>query len=225
MNSARTKRPVSGRRTRRPLTGLLAVVSTILLVAGIALVAQQVLEQAEAPKDLDGNAVHLDPADTPAAGVTQRMEVRDGTVGSGDELSISSVGLDVPLGSLLAVDGEITPPGFTQAYWVRNLGVGLADATKGTVYVVMHSVRAGNAPGNAVIDVGTGKVTVADGSYITVGPRIYHVTESFTVLKGDLASREDLWKDSPGRLVLITCLQREDGHSLRNAVIIADLDT
>ncbi|MGP9694269.1 class F sortase [Brachybacterium sp. AOP25-B2-12] len=219
-----TRHAARPRRSGRALTIVLAVLSVLAVVAGAVMLTHQAVETSEAPKDLDGNAVQLEPADVPPPEVADRMEVQDAPAQGGPRLAIPSASLDVPLGSLLAVDGEITPPGFTQAYAVRNLGVGTEHAADGTVYVVMHSVQHGNAPGNAVIDVDTGAVSVADGAKIQVGDLHYTVTGSLTVGKGELASRADLWSDDPGRLVLITCLQRTEGRSLDNAVIIAQLD-
>lgn len=219
-----TRRAPRPRRPRRALTIVLAVLSVLAVVAGAVILTHQAVETAEAPKDLNGNAVQLEPADVPPPEVEARMEVQEAPAQGGPRLAIPSASLDVPLASLLAVDGEITPPGFTQAYGVRNLGVDAEHAADGTLYVVMHSVRHGNAPGNAVIDVDTGAVSVPDGAAIQVGDLHYTVTGSLTIGKDELASRSELWTDDPGRLVLITCLQRTEGRSVDNAVIIAQLD-
>lgn len=138
-------------------------------------------------------------------------------------LRVPSVGLDVRVDQMSAVRGVITPPGFQRAYWVRNRGVPVSQADQGTVFLVTHSVRHGKAPGNYVINVKAGRSSVAKGAAIQYGGRTYTVAKSLNIEKGQLASTSEVWENSPGRLVLITCLQRTRGTSLDNVVIIADL--
>jgi hypothetical protein len=132
-----------------------------------------------------------------------------------------SVGLDVPLGSLDVVDNELEPPGFTSAYWVRNLGVSPTDSANGTVFVVMHSLRnGGEGPGNALIDVDDGKARIASGASIVVDDVEYHVVSSETVDKSQISGDQSVWADAPGRLVVITCLQRPDGAPSTDNMVI-----
>ncbi|HEX4401972.1 MAG TPA: hypothetical protein VHZ98_11635 [Galbitalea sp.] len=95
---------------------------------------------------------------------------------TGVTLNVPSVGLDVPLGALNAVDGEITPPGFTSAYWVRNLAVPASGGAARTVFVVMHSLRGGVAPGNYLTNVQTQTskaiVKVAGIDYTVTGSQL-----------------------------------------------------
>jgi hypothetical protein len=133
------------------------------------------------------------------------------------------VGLDVPLGSLDVVDHVIEPAGFTSAYWVRNLGVAPTDPASGTVFVVMHSLRGGgSAPGNALIDVGNGRARVQSGADLRVDGVDYRVVRTETVGKDDISHDSTIWANTPGRLVVITCLQRPDGRpSTENMVVEA----
>lgn len=212
------------RRTRRGVASwLLPLLGVLALVLGGGLLLQDRLVTAEAPRDLDGDPVRLEEQDTPAPEIVEAMDVDPGTA-EGDHLRVDAAGLDVPIGTLSAVDGEITPPGFTEAYYVRNLGVDPDAATEGTLYLVTHSVQGGNAPGNALIDVGAGSATVAAGDVIEVGDLTYRVDGSLPVDKDQLASTTDLWTEEPGRLVLITCLQRTEGRSVQNVVITATLE-
>ncbi|MDR1851927.1 MAG: class F sortase [Propionibacteriaceae bacterium] len=146
---------------------------------------------------------------------------------------VPSVGLDVPLGSINAVDGRMNPPGFKSAYSVRNMGVPPERAEEGTLYVVAHSLRtegatAGQnnhlAPGSYLIDVPNQRAAVAVGDEILVDAHRYWVTGSRTVLKTALRKETDIWTSTPGRLVFITCLQNGKGTpSTMNLIILAEL--
>lgn len=137
-------------------------------------------------------------------------------------LSVPSVDLDVRVGRLSAVGGVVTPPGFTRAYLIRNIGEPLEHNDWGTTYVAMHSVRAGTAPGNRLINVSAGTSRVAVGSKVTLGSNTYRVTGSEQISKGELPTHEKVWRNEPDRLVMITCLQRTSGRSLQNVVIYAE---
>jgi hypothetical protein len=133
-----------------------------------------------------------------------------------------SVHLDVPLGSLDAVDGVVTPPGFTSAYLIRNYGVTPDQAGHGAVYVVMHSLRNGAvSPGNALIDVQAKRAKISKGATITADDVTYTVTGAESVSKSALPS-SNIWTAGRNELVVITCLQRpQGGPSVDNIVITA----
>ena len=125
------------------------------------------------------------------------------------------------------VDDVLQPPGFTSAYWVRNLGVSPVDAAKGTVFVVMHSLRGGGVgPGNALIDVDRGRARIQSGADIAVAGVPYRVDRTEVLDKTAIGGDVDVWANTPGRLVVITCLQRPDGRpSTENMVIEATRTT
>jgi hypothetical protein len=188
----------------------------MIVISAIALIPHGSPENA-APvtSDLAGNAVQFDgPLPNPSASATPS--------GTG-RFQSPSVGLDVPLGSLDVVDDEIEPPGFTSAYWVRNLGVAPAESSTGTVFIAMHSLRnGGEAPGNALIDVGSGSARISTGATIVVDDVDYRVTGTETVDKTKISHDQSIWANTPGRLVVITCLQRPDGApSTENMVVEA----
>lgn len=128
----------------------------------------------------------------------------------------------MPLGALNAVDGEVSPPGFTSAYLIRDIGVTPDRAGLGTVYVVMHSLRDGGiGPGNALIDVDRKRARIPEGAHIIVAGVDYIVTGSQALSKSELPD-SDIWKAGANHLVVITCLQRpEGGPSTENVVIVA----
>ncbi|MFT4010042.1 MAG: class F sortase [Nocardioidaceae bacterium] len=171
---------------------------------------------------MNGASVRLDPGSLPDARVRARMKMVDDT---GERFVVPSVGLNVPLGALTMVGSTITPPGVTSAYWVRNLGVAPAAAANGSVYVTMHSIHgAGEGPGDYLIDVSTGTAAVKPGARVQVAGKHYRVTGSTTIARSDLSSVHWVWRNVPGRLVVITCLQRPDAElAVKNVIIVAKL--
>ncbi|RIJ53684.1 class F sortase, partial [Clavibacter phaseoli] len=154
----------------------------------------------------------------PAAGADGAITAVDSGLG---RFRAPSVGLDVPLGAVDVVGGVVDPPGFSSAYRVRDLGVAPEDAATGTVFVVMHSVRGGGTgPGDLLIDDRAGSASVAPGAVIEVAGVDYAVGSSRAVPKGQLPDDAEVWADTPGRLVVITCLQRPDGSPSRDDMVI-----
>ncbi|KFI82291.1 class F sortase [Bifidobacterium psychraerophilum] len=210
------------RRNQKLLPALLLVVSIAVCVIGVYIFWSRMDYNDEQPKDMEGNAVSIEDGDLPHGSELKSMKV---TEDNGTRLVVPSVGLNVGIGALSEVAGQITPPGFTNAYIVRNRGAGeLSKANQQTLFVVTHSVNWGKAPGNYLIDVSDGKPAVHIGAQIEIGALKYKVTETETVLKEDLGSTSSVWENTPGRLVLITCLQREQGRSLKNVVIMAQME-
>lgn len=225
-----------GQRPTIPVVLLGAASAALLTVAGIAGIAS--FQSSSAPSEnsasaaqtMDGKTVEQDPvvmpssppAPTPPATAIPVPASTPAPL-TGERFSVPAVGLEVPLRPLSAKDGQITPRGFTSAYWITNMGVPLSQGAEGTVFVVMHSVRGGGvAPGNYLTDIRTGTSAVPDGSTIDVGGASYRVTGWRTILKGGLATDADVWANVPGRLVVITCLEHPDGSpSTDNMVITA----
>ncbi|HEU0256929.1 MAG TPA: class F sortase [Microbacteriaceae bacterium] len=141
-------------------------------------------------------------------------------------LVVPSVGLSVPLGTMRETDGEITPPGFTSAYQIDNLGVTPSNGRDGTVFVAMHSLRGGAiGPGNYLTDVAKGVAKVAIGALVEVDGVDYRITGWARVKKADLPYLPFVWNDTPNRLVMITCLELPSGApSVDNMVLTAERD-
>lgn len=218
-------RAATGRRTRRRRQWVVLVLSVLLTVLSAGTLTALLLTAPQSADavvltDLDGTLVDPDPGSVPSEEELGRMDLVDDT---GDRFQAPSVGLDVPLGAMSEVGGMIRPPGFQSAYLIRNRGVALADAAEGTVYVALHSVQDGRAPGNYLIDTARARATVAAGDEILVGEHTYRVEETRSVAKTALPTEADLWVDVPGRLVVVTCLQRAEGRSVDNVVIVARL--
>ncbi|MFE4951918.1 class F sortase [Leifsonia sp. NPDC056665] len=180
------------------------------------------LSQQSYPKDMRGNPVILPPPSTAVQEKTNAVShVKAMT------LRVPSAGLTVPLGELNDVDGVIDPPGFASAYLVRNYGANLTNAAKGTVFAVMHSCRGGAVcPGNYLINVNSGTAAVAPGADIYLGTLHYRVIGSEKVYKPNVHLETNIWANTPGRLVLLTCLQvPNQTASIDNMVITAQLVT
>ncbi|MBT1634631.1 class F sortase [Clavibacter michiganensis] len=202
---------------RRALTAVAVVAASAAVVVG-TLSAVGALPAADAPRDLAGAPVQADvPVPSADADGSAQPAVDSGL----GRLRAPSVGLDVPLGAVDVVGGVVDPPGFTSAYRVRDLGVAPEDAAAGTVFVVMHSVRGGGmGPGDLLIDDRAGSARIAPGAVIEVAGVDYAVGSSRTVAKGALPDDAAVWADTPGRLVVITCLQRADGTPSRDDMVI-----
>jgi len=220
--------PVRRSKRRTATAALLAAVAVACALA--ALIAAGVIKvpgpfggpSAPVATDLNGKPAQLEEGEGLSA--AQREQQKATAAGLG-RLQVPSVGLDVPLGQVNAVGGVLVPPGFTSAYQVRNLGVPLSRADSGTVYVVMHSLRNGGVgPGNYLFDVSSGASRVHVGDEVTAGDHRYRVDGTQKVLKSALSRDRDIWTAAPGRLTLITCLQRPTGGpSVDNFIVTAQL--
>lgn len=166
----------------------------------------------------EGNAdIKLEEPPNKADVEDMQIEALDG------DFQVPSVGLDTGLETMTEVNGAINPPGLHNGYVVRNHGTP-DHPERGTTYVAIHSVQGAQLPGNTLIDVDAGKAAVEEGESITLQDRDYTVTDSYTVSKTDISGDDRVWADEPGRLVILTCLQRASGRSADNVVIEAVAD-
>jgi hypothetical protein len=173
--------------------------------------------------DLHGRPVVPDEGVAVPAHVAKQMNA---VADAGARFRVPAVGLDVPLGELSMAGGTITPPAFTSAYAVRNLGAGPSRPKTGTVFVAMHSLRGGGVgPGNYLIDAREQRAAVGPGAVIEVGPTTYRVTGSELVDRAGISEDAGVWADRPGRLVVLTCMQSASGDRppTQNLVIFAEL--
>lgn len=216
---AASRQPGTHRRRRAgAFWPVVLAVGALAIATGVVGVVNSLPAGGGEMHDLRGRSVTLDPGEAPIPAAESQA-----TADTGERLVVPSVGLDVPVGALNAVAGQITPPGFTSAYWVRNLGVPVSASSEGTVFVVMHSLRGGAVgPGNYLTDVVHQRSKVADGAAVTIAGSRFTVTGSTLVSKSQIASAADVWADTPNRLLLITCLENADGSpSTENLVITA----
>lgn len=140
-------------------------------------------------------------------------------------LTVPALGLRTDVGEISPVGGVIDPPAFDRAYRIAPYG---APGSDNTTYIAGHSWDSGDAVFNPLLDVGTQEATLAVGDAVEVAQDgetfSYRVSDVQRYPKGSLADVEEVWRKVPGRLVLITCFQRNDGARSRdNLVVTAEL--
>lgn len=214
--SAAPPEPV--RRRLRSAHIALIVLSAIIVISVCVLLALNHRQSTEGAQDLNGNVVQLDP------GIALDPDA-DAVPDIGERFIVPTLGADFALGEISEVDGQLTPPGFTSVYIVRNRGVLPADAALGTTYAITHSLRhGGRAPGNSLFNQADGNSRLIQDDEVDVAGNRYQVVSTETIDKRDLPGRADIWNNTPGRLVVITCLQnKENAVSDQNFVIVAQL--
>lgn len=192
-----------------------AVVIIALICSGAWMLSQGLTDE----QNTAGSQADVQLEEPPSETDVEEMQIEalDG------EFQIPSVGLDTGLETMSEVNGAINPPGLRNGYVVRNHGTP-DHPERGTTYVAIHSVQGAEMPGNTLIDVDAGEPTVEKGESITLQDRDYTVTDSYTVPKTDISGDDHVWADEPGRLVILTCLQRSSGRSVDNVVIEAIAD-
>ncbi|WP_051142770.1 class F sortase [Gryllotalpicola ginsengisoli] len=204
-------------RSETLITTAALLVALALVVTGVAGVIRT--QHDHTLKDLAGNTVTFDPGTIPAP--EQQHKMSPTPAQPGDRLIVSAVGLDVPLGSLSAVDNEIEPPTFTSAYWIRNLGTTPSTPAAGTVFIAMHSLRNGGiGPGNYLYDTATGHARVKPGQTATVNGINYTITGTTTIAKPLISADTGIWANTPNRLVMITCLELPNGAPSQDNFIV-----
>lgn len=141
----------------------------------------------------------------------------------GKRFKAPSVGLDVQLGAMNEVNGLVKPTNFTNAFTIRNRGIGenLKKAKNGTLYIAMHATDVGSiAPGNFLVDNNTRSNRLKEGDTVEVGKLKYKITEYKREGKSLIAQDKELWNGkTKNRIVILTCFP----NSMDNAVFIGEL--
>lgn len=141
----------------------------------------------------------------------------------GKRFKAPSVGLDVQLGAMSEVDGLVRPTNFTNAFTIRNRGIGenLKKAKNGTLYIAMHATDVGSiAPGNFLVDNTNRTNRLKEGDTVEVGKLKYKITEYKREGKNLIAQDKELWDGKvKNRIVILTCFP----NSADNAVFIGEL--
>lgn len=159
------------------------------------------------------------PTTSPAARLDVGVPVR---------VRVDAVGLDAEVLPTAAVRGAFDPPSLTEAYWIEAFGAPGA-ASDNTVYLLGHSWDNGDAVFNALFDraTQTSKVEPRDTIVVTTdaGDVTYEVERVERIPREELAQdSNEVWDVVPGRLLLVTCFQNNDGgDAFDNFVVFADL--
>jgi sortase (surface protein transpeptidase) len=141
-------------------------------------------------------------------------------------IQVPAVGLDAAVVPITPAGGELDPPRLDRAYWIESYGSPGPDATN-TVYLAGHSVDRGTAVFDPLFDQERQTALVKSGDEVTIttdaGAVTYVVDETQRYPKSELANEAEVWRIVPGRLVLITCFQRNGGgRSTDNLVVYAN---
>jgi hypothetical protein len=209
-------------------------VAAVLAVAGIVVTGVGVLDGPTGRHALGGSLTLLD--DEPVAAADAPAVEAAAATGpaitpppsSPVHLVIPGVDLDLPLLAHTPRGGVINPPTLTAGYWIEQYGapVGSADQATNTLYIAAHSAGRGKYGFDPILD------TDHEGSALVQGDALEVVTPQGTVVytvertqrygKDELPGASEVWEAVPGRLILITCFQRSDGHpSTENLVVFA----
>ncbi len=140
-------------------------------------------------------------------------------------VQVPAVGLDAAVVPITPAGGELDPPRLDRAYWIESYGSPGPDATN-TVYLAGHSIDRGAAVFDPLFDQERQTALVKSGDEVTIttdaGAVTYVVDETQRYPKSELANEAEVWRIVPGRLVLITCFQRNGGgQSTDNLVVYA----
>ncbi|SDZ45241.1 class F sortase [Herbiconiux ginsengi] len=197
------------------LTGAPAVMSLVQTVpAPVDVVAAAVAEDAAAEQ----LAEQENGGTVPAAVPGQPLNIR-----------IPAVDLDAAIRSMSVPDDrQLDPPGPSRAYWLSDYGAAGPDS-ENTTYLAGHTYRDGSAVFNPLLDVPQSAGAVHDGDAVIIttpeGDYSYTVTATALYDKTSVGEQAELWKQVPGRLVIVTCFQYNGGtSSSQNFVVYAQLD-
>ncbi len=162
------------------------------------------------------------PAGTPEPPTQGMVQVAAPT-----RVEVPSVGLAVDVLPITPDGGALDPPTLDEAYWIETYGAP-GTASDNTVYLAGHSYDSGSAAFNPLFDKDAQVALVEAGDEVLVSTRSgrlrYTVESTERLPKDELAGVEEVWKIVPGRLVLITCFQRNDGGASQdNLVVYASL--
>lgn len=206
-----------------------ALVGALLLVVGLG--GERREAAAARPTAERTAAAAASGAPDPVAAQETRSSTPEArwTPASDTRLVVPSVGIDLPLLGMTPDGGTIDPPLLTAGYWIEPYGapVGAAGDAGNTLYVAAHSAGHGSDGFDPLIAEGGEGSTLAAGDVVEVrtpsGTVNYAVTSTHRYAKDDLPGATEIWEVSPGRLVLITCFQEDDGReATENLVVVAE---
>lgn len=139
-------------------------------------------------------------------------------------IAIPAIGYRAAVGQMTTdANGDVNPPTLQDTYRITNRGVAPGTKATNTVYLACHSYSRGFAPCNLVF------ALAKPGQHVLLstaaGPLDYVIqTTRLYAKNGEFKSSSEVRAVVPGRLVLVTCFQENDGSaSTRNFVVFAQL--
>lgn len=139
-------------------------------------------------------------------------------------VSVPAVGLSVNVGQMSVPAGAaVDPPTMGSAYWLSNYGQ--AGASTRTAYIAGHTCRgACSAAFSPFLNITNSTYRVHKGDKVIVttpsATYDYTVTDVELYQKTTIKSESELWKNIPGRLVLVTCFQYYGGTSSQQNLVV-----
>lgn len=212
--SDKNKPKIITRRNFFTLAGLTSITAGGLFIYSYT---QEQSEIESAPKDMAGNSITLDIPLTDDEIDQMNIEPL-----SHVSVVIEELGLDSLLSTMNSVNGVINPPDATRSFLLKDYGTSLDNPEKGTLYVVAHSLKSGVAPGNYLFDWNNDKILVEKGNIIKISELQYKVSSVELSEKTSIGDHKTIWNNTPETLVFITCLQRQEGRSIQNLIVVAD---
>lgn len=226
------------------LIALLAVAMVCLLVLGwaaattsaprtaAALPPVMSVPETDSTTTAEGPAAVVPPSKAPLAAQRPQQNTpepaRPTVPGQPTRVRLERLGLDASiLPAARPADGVFNPPGVSYAYWMEDYGTA-GPRAQNTNYVVAHSSGNGFAVFNPLLDMPSesGAATAGDEIKVTTeqGTYQYAVTSTAIYEQNNVSQEAELWKNEPGRLVLITCFQNSETlFSGKNYVVYAEL--
>jgi hypothetical protein len=163
----------------------------------------------------------LQPTPTPSTSSVAPTGVRAGAEPL--RIRVPSVGVDAPIKPIAFENHEINPPTVDDVYWINAYGSPGVDADN-TVYLVGHSWDNGDAVFNALFDKASQSARVQPGAEIDVitadGTVRYRVDYTVRYPRNELADKGEVWTIVPGRLILITCFQQNNGLDAKDNFVV-----
>ena len=138
-------------------------------------------------------------------------------------ISIAEIGYEADVSQMTTDNGVVDPPTKELTYRVTDRGSQPGEDANNTVYMACHSATRSFAPCNTVYKEAAVGQTI---SLTTEAGQLTYRIESIETLSkdGEFENSEKVRSKVPGRLVLVTCLQRGIGRSsAENFVVFAQL--
>ena len=217
-----------GQVPRRRWLAIALVVAVVL--AGVAVLA---LRDDERPEAVDRAPSQTTGSPTASASAAASASASPSPSASasrpaGTTVAVPAVGVRAKVLPINPDNGALDPPTLNDAYIIAPYGK--PGSKDNTVYIAGHSWDEGKAVFNALFDrrAQTTEVTKGDEVLVTTpeADYVYVVQRTKRYPRRSLSGAEEVWRKVPGRLLLITCFQPDDGGEAQdNLVVYATLRT
>jgi sortase (surface protein transpeptidase) len=200
---------------------VVVLVAALLLALGLR---DDSAEQQAAAGDQPRAVATSPSASTPPASSAAPSPVSTPTAKArrnGMTVTVPAVGVRAKVLPLKPQGGVLDPPTLNDAYLIENYGL---PGSQNTVYIAGHSWDTGKAVFNPLFDIRAQRTEVEPGDEVVVtapeATYTYVVERSERYPRPTLDRQREVWEIVPGRLVLITCFQPDDGGEAEDNLIV-----